>query len=189
MPLFDLNNAESVEAKNLYFLADILSACESFQDLTETTNSTDAREFVTIGPQPDPWDNEEYTIEQLENEFFYCTVAPSDDEGHQAVRPETLTECPNEGGTLEVYLRRQVRQSEIQGAGKGDVYLYFLDRISALAHEIFEQAFDDKNMRIQTVSRDFSPSFGDIASAVAQGEYIWTNLMVEWGDLDLAGQS
>lgn len=190
MPLFDVNNAASAEAPALFHLADILSECEQFRELSEKTTIADARDLITIGPAPDPIDGEEYTEDELNNDFFYCSVAPSDDEGHEAIQPETLTECPLEGGSVEAYIRRQVRKSEVgQAGGKADVYLYFLDRVSAIVHQIFEQASDETRLRVLSVRREFSPSFGDIASAVAQGEYIWTNLVVEWGELDRGGNS
>ncbi len=187
MPLFELANAKSLEAPAMHALADRLSECASFQELAEAANAAEALAKISIGPQPGPFDSEEFTIDELEEQLLWSSVDTSDDEGHEAVLADTTTECPNEGGNFTVEIRRQVRKFESQDdAGKSDVYLYFLDRCSAIAHELFEKSeAAGFNPRLVRIPRVFSPSFASNIEEVGQGEFIWTLLNVEWGNLDL----
>ena len=189
MPLFELSSAKSYEAPAMHALADRLSECASFQELAEAANTAEAREKITIGPQPGPFDSEEFTIDELEERLLWSCIDTADEDGHEAVLGDTTTECPNEGGNLTVEIRRQVRKYESQDdAGKSDVYLYFLDRCSAVAHELFEKAqAANFNPRLVRIPRVFSPSFSSNIEEAGQGEFIWTLLSVEWGNLDLAG--
>jgi hypothetical protein len=192
--LFDPNDAKSTEAKNLWYLAEALAACPQFLELNELDlddpDSEDAAfEKITIGPFKDRAEDETYTPEELASDFLFCAISPPDDDSHEALKPETLTECPNEGGRFEIYIRRHVRTGEIQEGddGKRDVYLFFLDRLAAIQHQLHEQANANSAPRILSVRRVMGPHFADLAQEVAQGCYIWASLMVEWGDLDQAG--
>jgi hypothetical protein len=186
--LFDPNDAKSTEAIALWQLAERLSECEQYIELSEMPDAETAFEKIIIGPFQDRMESEEYTPDELASDFFYCAIAPQEDEAHEAARPETLTECPNEGGRIEIYFRRHVREGELKEGsdGRRDVYLFFLDRIGAIKHQLFERAQVIGAPRIVRIRRVLGPKFADIASEVAQGCYIWASIVVEWGDLDLS---
>lgn len=187
--LFNIAEAYSAEAAALFELADRLSECPQFIELAEAVDTAAARKLAVIGPVVEPLDGEQFTRSELEQKFFFCRLAPQDDEGHSTADGETGTECPLEGGQIEVYLRRQVREIEVDSVqGRQDVYLYFLDRVAAIAHQVKEKANANGCPRLGTVAREFGPSFCDFATEAGQGLYIWASFNVEWGDLDLGAQ-
>ena len=187
--LFDIDSAYSPESAALFKLSERLSECPQFIELAEAADTAEALTKAIVGPIGDPLESENFTIEQLENEFFFCRIAPQTEQGHTATDGETVTECPLEGGQIEVYLRRQVREIEANtNTRRQDVYLYFLDRVAAITHQVKEKANLNGCPRLGDVSRELGPAFCDFASEVGQGLYIWATLNVEWGDLDLGGQ-
>lgn len=191
MPLFEIASARGKEAAGLFHLRSLLAADAVFQELAEAASSAEAMTKVQVGPNPDPLDDpEQYSIEELENSFFFCTIAPPDDDGHEVTQGDSLTECPLEGGVIEVYLRRQVRRLEIEEGGRDDVYLFFLDCISALEHRIYEAAVSSatETINLKRGRRQLGPYFASYAEEAGQGVYIWAIVHFEWGDLDQGGQ-
>ena len=197
MALFSADNAKSTELPAAYDLADRLSECDAFWDIVETTSGTNeentatARALVTIGDIWEPLDHTEFTKEELQNQMFYVRIASGDEDGFQSIRSGSVTECPNEGGEFEIYIRRQVREAELHAKdGRSDVFRFFWDRIAAIQHQLFEavQAAGTESPRITDVTRSHGPTFNKFSSTVSHGNYIWTVLMVSWGQLDRGGE-
>lgn len=190
MPLFSVATARGKEAPALHYLAALLSGLATFQELSEQTSEADALALIAIGSDADPIDGEQFTIEELENKHFFCSVFPSDEEAHVTQRGPSLTECPLEGGQISIYLRRAARAAELAADnGRNDVYLFFLDCISALEHELQEAsvAATTTTINITGTRRLQGPFYANLAEVAGQGEYLWALLEIDWGDLDGGG--
>lgn len=185
MPLFDSTDIKSKEISSLHSLADVISRCTEFIELSGTANAPEAYEKIFIGEIEDPFDSEEYTIDQLSEMFFVCQIASANEEGMEAVRPVTETECPAVGGSAEIYLRRCVRESEIGDSGRRNAFLFFNDRVSAIQVELISLTMAENCVRVARVPRMIGPHWATTPEAAGQGEYLWAELRVEWGELDL----
>ncbi len=186
MPLFNSTDIKSKEVAALFSLADLMSRCGEFIELSGTADAAEAYKKISVGPVKEPFDSEEYSIDELAELFFVCQIASSDEEGMEAARPITdAGSCAAVGGTIEVYLRRYVRQSEINDSGANNIFLFFKDRVSAIQVEMMELSMAENDIRIGSVVRTQGPHCAGVPEAVGQGEYIWATLDVTWGELDL----
>jgi len=185
MPLFDSADIKSKEVTALYSVADLLSRCTEFIEISGTANAAKALAKIFIGEIDEPFDNEQYSIDELAEMFFVCQIASENEEGVEAVRPSTATGCPAVGGTIEVYLRRYVRESEIGDSGRRNIFLFFQDRVSAIQVQALEMSMVENDIRILSIARSLGPHRAGVPEAVGQGEYIWATLSIEWGERDL----
>ena len=189
MALYNNASPKSHEAPRLHDVAELLSNTAQMIELSESENAAAALLKIRIGPIRDPLDGEEYTIDELKNQPFICQVAASDEEGSESLRSETVGGSPKTGGTAEIYMRRHARAAELSDTdGRQDVYLYFLDRVSAIAEQVYEQSsLLVEPVRVIRMTRLRGPLFASYAAEAGQGEYIWCAYECEWGDRDLGG--
>ncbi len=171
------------EAETLWNTADWLAECEAAHSLAEATGTDGEKKEltfakVTIGPDPGSWNQEEYTREELETKLIEFQLWVPIDGGKTVVQDAFETD---ETGTFLLSTRRIVRDAELDD--KRDLYLFFLDRIAALEHELLQWfATGRNNPRLVSVTRQQGPAFGSLEDLESQGEYIFTLHSIEWGD-------
>jgi hypothetical protein len=187
VPLFDPNAALSLEAPALYQLADRLAECTAFQELNDfQADATLAREKIKICAETDPWDQTGglVTKDQLESILLEANVDPGDDESHatRVAVGDPEGRCPEERGLIEITLRRQIRDTELADYGADDLYLWFLDRVSAIAKQLHLRADATGQPLIGEVRRPERPKWNPEQARTAQGLSLWAILAVTWGD-------
>ena len=179
MPVYDQDNPVSAEGNTLWHLAELVSNCDAFQRLTETTNETDARGRIQIGPSEMPWNSDRYSEDELA-EIFCSALLMSPLEPEKAVSIGDSGADPYEGGLYEMQIRYFIRESEReQMAG---VYLWFLDNIAAIEVELLTNAELVICPRLREVARTIGPALGARDEVTSQGEYYWTVHSISWGD-------
>jgi len=179
VPAFDPNHPRSPEGAALYHMADLLSECDNFQTLTETDDSLAALEKVVIGYHNEPWDSDQYSVDELASLFCEAHLISSL-EGERAVVRSDSSPTPEEGGTWDMSIRRYVRDSE--KTDRSGLYLWFLDVVAALETEIITNADVRECPRLISISRDQGPAFGVRDAETAQGDYLWVTHTIAWGD-------
>lgn len=192
MALFDLSAAESApeigEVPAVHWLANRISETSAWQSLCETPgDAAAARLKISIGPQGDPWTDDRKTRDELESILLDGQLVPAEDEPHTVLAPQTLTECPLQGGTWLFYVRRQVRYAELAApGGLQDAWLFFCDRVSALLPQthVASKKADPERPILRGSRRLEGPKFGDNQERSTQGDYLWTLLAFDWGDLE-----
>lgn len=186
MPLFDPDNATSAEASALWYLAELLSECTAAQALAEETggtaeeNAEATRAKVIVGPHAGPWDGVEFTQVEMESRFIEFQLTSPLEGGKTLVKSDGSFDRADEGGDFILLIRRYARDSEM--ADMSDLYLWFLDRIAALEQELLTKAESRECPRLLSVTRTQGPSFSPRKSAPTQGEYIFTQHSIGWGD-------
>lgn len=191
MLTWDLGQALSTEAPALFNLADRLSECEGFRRLNDESTAEVARTKVVIGPADDPWEgglDGKATIDDLENILLRANVHPAFDGSHDATEPDSSASCPDEGGTFEITIRRQIRRVELTTElGQQGPYLAFLDCVSEIVHALQQKSNDGEPPRLRQVRVAAAPGFADFSTESAQGVYMGCTLEADWGDRGAAG--
>lgn len=185
MLTWDVDDALSVEAVAIHELADRLSECEGWRRLNDESTVELAREKVKIGPQDDPWDGAasgKATIDDLEEILLRANVHSSLDNPHEVFEPPATASCADEGGTIEIWIRRQIRGTELNDLGFDETYLAFVDCVSSIVYDLQQKSDDGAPPRIRSVRTAESPKFGSIDTQSAQGVYMFATLEVDWGD-------
>lgn len=184
MPLFELASALSCEVVAAHQLADRLSETTGIQQLAEATDSTEALESVTVGISEDPFSEEGYERDELENRHFVARVFAEVEGSHLTGQAPEAMGNPREGGVFLVYLRRQVRESE----ERSDAYKFFWDRVSSIGPAVIlasEQDLENpQNYRFTLADRQIGPAFGERREVGEQGYYLVAELAFTWGDVE-----
>lgn len=185
MLTWDIDQALSIEAPAIAELADRVSECAGFQRLNDDSNAALARTHVVIGPQDDPWQgliDGKATVEMLLEILLRANVHPSDENPHDATEPGSIQSCPDEGGTLEITIRRQVRQAELSAIGEQGVFLAFTDCISSIVHDLQQMSNDGLPPRLRQVRMSGRAGFGSLDTESAQGVWMGATIEGDWGD-------
>jgi hypothetical protein len=185
VPLFDPDNANSAEAAALYHLADLIAECEAAQRLTEATGTAPEKKAATlakivIGPHEGPWDGDKFTREEMAVRFVEFQIWAPTEGGRTVVLSDSSFARADEGGDFMLAIRRYARQVELND--RSDLYLFFLDNVSALEAEMMVKAETRECPRLQAVTRQVGPAFGARGQAAAQGEYLHAAHSITWGD-------
>lgn len=111
-------------------LADALRSTAAMVALTKNvvTNATDA---VIVGMGAEPWDGE-FSIDELEGMGCWLMVEPAEDAWLQTNESEASTGMTDELFSYQLFLRRQVLESEINNVFKDKIYLWFWSQCAAL---------------------------------------------------------
>lgn len=189
MPLFAPADALSVEAPVLYALAELVASSEGFRAMNLGRTAEECAEKVHVCESVDPWDADsvdrpdpEVSIRQLEDLLLMAWVQPQNADGFFAeADPTTSPGCPNEGGIFEVSICRQILLSEWNEHGRDQLYLWFLDCTSRIAHDIAETAWLAGHV-ITSVRRNGRPTWNANAQHSAQGRNLYVSFEVDWGD-------
>lgn len=190
---YDDGAAQGIVVPLLLRLADALAACPAVQALCRSplaeadqadtrTNQARARSMVVVAmEEEDAWGGDTgYTAEQLEAMRCRLYLRPSIEQALVVQRADTSGGCPDEGGPIEVLIRRQVSPLEIDD-GLAEPYLVFADLLLAIPAQLQREA-DARGLRVQGV-RARLPGWNDPESVRGQGQAITTELVVDWGDL------
>lgn len=184
--MFDPNAVVSAEAGALWHLADLLSECERAWALAEETGGTDqentdaTRAKVIVGPHLGSWAADGFTSEEMEVRFIEFQLTSPIEGGRTVVRSDSSFDRADEGGDFMLLIRRHARQSEM--VDQSDIYLWFLDQISALEQELMTKAELQECPRLQAITRTQGPAFGARKKLTAQGDYLFTQHSITWGD-------
>lgn len=184
--MFDPNAVVSAEAGALWHLAELLSECERAWDLTENTGGTDeeniaaTREKIIVGPHLGSWGADGFTEVEMESRFIELQLTSPIEGGRTVVMSDSSFDRADEGGEFMLLIRRHARQSEM--VDQSDLYLWFLDRISALEQELMTKAENRECPRLQGITRTQGPAFGARKKAATQGDYLFTQHTITWGD-------
>lgn len=186
MPLFDANTATSAEATALWHLADLLSECTAAQELAESTggtaeeNAEATRAKVVVGPHAGSWDGDRFTKIELESRFIEFQLTSPLEGGKTLVKSDGSFDRADEGGEFILLIRRYARDSEIEDMS--DLYLWFLDQIATLEQQLLTNAETRECPRLLSVTRTQGPAYSSVKRTSAQGEYIFTQHSIGWGD-------
>lgn len=184
--MFDPNAVASAEAGALWHLAELLSECERAWDLTENTGGTDeentaaTREKIIVGPHLGSWAADGFTVEEMETRFIELQLTSPIEGGRTVVRSDSSFDLADEGGDFLLLIRRHARKSEM--VDQSNLYLWFLDKVSALEQELMTKAELRKCPRLQAITRTQGPAFGARKKQTAQGDYLFTQHTITWGD-------
>lgn len=184
MPLFDPNAAASAEAAALYSLAELLADCANAQALAEASgpNAADeTRKKIIVGPDAGPNDGTSFTRVELENQLIEFHITVPIEGGRTCVKSDGSFDRADEQGEFLMFIRRHAREAEM--ADPSDLYLFFLDRVSALEQELLTKAETRECPRLLAVTRTQGPAYGAMEETTAQGDYIFTQHTITWGDL------
>lgn len=185
MLTWDVDQALSREAVAIDELADRLSECAGWRRLNDESSIELAREKIVIGPQDDPWDGAitgKATIDDLEEILLRANIHASLENPHEVFEPPATASCADEGGTIEIWIRRQMRRAEVNDIGLDACYLAFTDCVSSCVYDLQQKSDDGAPPRIRSVRVAESPKFGSIDSQSAQGVFMFATLEVDWGD-------
>lgn len=183
MPLFNFSSPLSAEAGALYHLADRVSECGRFQEISETTSAVTARSKVIVGPHAKPFDGKEYTEEELAGMLCEAQLWAPTEGGRELSKGEAVGDRPKEGGEFMLTIRRYGRPVEMEDAQ--DFYLWFLDRIAAFERELWDRCDvllgGASCPELQSITRQ-QLAFSPYKSASVQGEYLFATHLIRWGD-------
>lgn len=186
MPLFDPDTATSAEAVALWHLADLLSECAAAQALAEETagtaeeNAEATRAKIIVGPHAGAWDGERFDKIELESRFIEFQLTAPIDGGKVVAKSDGSFDRGDEGGDFVLLIRRFARDNEMDDMS--DLYLWVLDKIAALEQELITKAETRECPRLLSVSRVQGPAFGGIKKTSAQGNYLFSQHTISWGD-------
>lgn len=188
--LFDENTLLSAEVEAMLAIAARLSECEGFHRLTQSKSVYEARRRVIVGPfestpelQGDADGDGRIGIDDLALMNAYAQILPSVDEAHVTQEPDAVASCPDEGGTIELKLYRQIREVEQNTGGLQDAYLFVLDCVGGIQFELHQRSHKEGQPRINSIRRPHGPTFNSVSSESAQGVHSDTILAIEWGFL------
>lgn len=189
MPLFDPNNAKSLEAPTLYRLAQRLAECESWQELAGATgDAVAALGKVKICQQTEAWDSPggPISIDQLQFMLAQADIAPAQEEEHEARRAvgDPEGKCPRQRGSIEIRIIRWVLPWELADYGEEDLYLWFCDRVAGITSELHLRADATGLPLLRSVRRQGRPLWNSPDQTEAQGLHLWAELVVSWGSPD-----
>ncbi len=183
MPLFDPNAPASAEAGALWHLAELISQCEAAQRLAEETAGTDeenedaTRLKVIIGPHEGSWDGDQFTKDELAVRFIEFHLWAPEEGGRTVVASDSSFDRADEGGEFILQIRRHAREAE----SASDLYLWFLDNVSALEAEMMVKAESRECPRLQAVTRQ-QIGFAPKSQIPEQGDYVHATHTITWGD-------
>ena len=179
---FDRSNPRSPEAGALAHTADLLAACDAFQELAEAADASEAAEKIIIGAHHRPWDGEAFTLAELEQTFCEAQITWPE-EGVFFASPGDGSPDADLGGSFDLIVRRQARDAEVSTAeGRNNLQLAFLDVTSALAREMVEKAEVRECPRGLAVTARSGPAYSAVDVESAQGKYLWVVFGLQWGD-------
>lgn len=183
MPLFDIDNPLCADATALYQTGQYLAECSAAWSLAEASGTDEEKKAATlqrviIGPHAGPWDDDEFTVDELAARFIEFQIyAPL--EGGKTLISDALD--TDEGGEIYLTTRRYCRPAEL--VDRQDLYLFFVDRMAALEHQLLQWFENGRNQpRLYSVTRRQGPAFGEKKSETAQGEYLFMHHTIGWGD-------
>ena len=195
MGLFDQDDIRSAEARALWDLIDLLTACESVQELAEATGGnagelqSSARTRFIIGPHSGPWDSDQFTIAELEARFVEFQLYVPMEGGRGVVKSDGSFDRADETGEIHLITRRLCREAELKAfntdaniTGRQDLYLGFTDCISAMEQEAMTLAESRNCPTLRSFVRVQGPSFGLKSYESTQGEYLFARHSITWGD-------
>jgi hypothetical protein len=186
MLTWDPEEALSTAAPAKVDLADRLSECAGFQRLADTDNAEDALEHIVFGPQDDPWSSTA-SIAELEEILLRANIHNAEASPYDASEPNATSSCPDHGGTIEITIRRQIREAELADQTLSDLYLTFDDCISAIIHDLQQASNDGQPPRLRTVRLVGDVGFGSVDSQSAQGVWMGATIEADWGDRGAGG--
>jgi hypothetical protein len=184
--MFDPDNAVSAEASALWHLADLLAECSQAQSLAEKTAGTSAenkaatRAKIIVGPHEGSWDGDKFTKQEMEVRFIEFQLTSPIEGGRTLVKSDSSFDRADEAGDFILLIRRFARDVEM--VDPSDLYLSFLDRVSALEQELLTKAELRECPRLLSITRQQGPAFGARKKTTAQGEYLHTYHTIGWGD-------
>lgn len=177
MALFDPNNPVGEETKVALALADLIADQSYFQALCNEATDTAAREHITVGVVGEPFDGQEYSIDELADKGVQAWLTNPPESPRYTVDGYNQA---SSAGTLMVHLRRYVRNGEqLQ-----DVFMWFWDRLCAAEAQVNAALATATCPRVQQggLVRSAGPAREQIGERAAQGSYLWAEWQVDWGD-------
>ena len=182
--MLQIDSYVSREITRLQSVATLLSASSSLQELSEMSE-VELLEKTVVGAYRDPFDDDEWTKEELANEFFVTQLEPAEQDGYQVMRDDATFSCTPFGGTFNLYLRRYLRESEVERYSHNQLWTWFTDRCSEAMDYLITASMESNLVRVTELNRQFGPFFADVGNVVGQGEYIWCTWQGVYGLLDL----
>ena len=168
-----------VEIKSILATADVMSQCHSWQTLCDKTDESEARSKIIVGLDDKPWDEQQYSLEQLAEIGCQANLIwPV--EGERTARRGTGGPQAEEQGAFELNIRRYVIPPERDYLAAA--FLWFASHVSKLQTELIEKADLANCPIIRSISRTSGPAQGSWDEETAQGEYFWVHFSIEWGD-------
>lgn len=186
MPLFTLATARSVDAAAAVELADRLTECASFQELTQTSTAAAALDSVYVAEATGPWNKEEFTQEELEQRHCWANVIDPFDEGDESVFLGLGVNELNQSGMVGINLYWKPAAADMDGEdGRRDCKLYFWDRTAAIKNEIWAAVYASAFQcpRLQSV-RVLGRGWTTDEMEVCQGAMLSCAYLTTWGDLE-----
>jgi hypothetical protein len=181
-PLFNIAEPMCDESVALYETKQWLAECSAAHSLVEATGTDSEKKAKTltkiiIGPHHGPWDGEQYSLQEIKNRHVEFQLYVPEQSGKIVIA--TGLEIDHNGEIVWT-TRRCVRDSEID---REDVYLFCVDRISALEHQLLSWFEVGRNRpRLNSITRQQGPSFSVRTVETEQGVYIYTVHTIGWGD-------
>ncbi len=181
MALFDANDVQSEEMNCLLQAQDLLSQSTALQGLFEVSSAAAAAALIIVGPSQPPWNNESYTVGELENQMIWAQLYPKlDTDSFITTWSKAVAATPEKEGFFRLHIRRQVRASEYANPnGRNDIWRYFLDQTSRACEEYVENT--DLNLRSQQIKRVQGPLFNNQTTHEEQGIFIYADYLIPWG--------
>lgn len=180
MPLYDNDNPLGDEAPTLMDLADLLAEQPGAHSLVGATGTDEQKKVETlahilIGTHPGAWDNDQFGIAELEARGCEFQLMALPENGKVVSVAGFDVEAQ---GQFIIQARRQCKAGEL--ADRSDLYLFMLDRCSAIENGLGAW-FETRNCpRLINLSRLQGPVYGP--RNVAQGEYQHVTWSITWGD-------
>lgn len=182
MPVFDPNNPEGPAGAALYATATLLSGLSVFQELCETAgDQAGAFAKIALGIQKPPI-NAQFDLDELAAKGFEANLhwpIPS----QTAIAISDSSPAPMIGGAFRLLFRRHARESEIRNfEDRVGLLLWFHDCVTACYLAVQAAAEATTCPRLRRIIPVCEGSFGEFGETSAQGEYLWAECAILWGD-------
>lgn len=182
MPVFDPNNPAGPAGAALYATATLLSGLDVFQDLCEVGTQPEAFAKIAIGITATANDGDQFGLEELAAKGFEANIHPPVP-SQTAVVINDGSPMPMIGGAYRVLFRRHARESEIRDhSDRNGLFLWFHDLVTKCYLDLLAAAEATTCPRLRGIQPACDGAFGEFGETSAQGEYLWADFLVLWGD-------
>jgi hypothetical protein len=178
---FNVNDARG-EVKSALDFAALLSECERFAEISGTTVGAAALAKIILGPHAKPWEGGGYKKDELEEIGCEAHVFPAPQNSKSSIVDDGSFSAPIENGNWHLVIRRVAFEDEIAVADGNDLYMWFWNQLCQLEFEIMEKMESRESPKLLGIERNGGPAYGLLAEKPAQGEYLWAQHVISWGE-------
>jgi hypothetical protein len=175
------SNCEEIAA--FFRMREILSGCTGLQTLLEAADASTAKSLIVTGPTEPPFNQEAYTVGELENRIAWAQLFPKlDQDSFMVTWSKGVGATPEKEGFFRLHVRRQVRQAEYQAiGGRADAWLYFFYLTSWMCEQYVEAT--DLNLRSEQIKRVQGPMYNVVHQAnwPEFGYFVYADFLIPWG--------